>query len=90
MIAPEVEDLARVIERISRFPDFRPADRIWWLYLREEVQRWLEKHEDAELRAAHDGVKAFPENLPNERARWLDLRLAVVHLIERYGKSLRS
>lgn len=90
MIPPEVEALARAFESIRRFPDFRPADRIWWLYLREAVQRWLEKHEDPGIRSAHDGVKAFPENLPDERARWLNLRAAVVELLERYGPSLRN
>ena len=90
MITPEVEGLARAFESIRRFPDFRPADRIWWLYLREAVQQWLERHEDAAIRAAHDGVKAFPENLPDERARWLNLRAAVVEVLECYGPSLRT
>lgn len=90
MIPPEVEDLARSFERIRRFTAFHPADRVWWLYLREGVQRWLEKNEDPALCSAHDGVKAFPENLPDEPARWRNLRTAVVDVLERYGPSLRS
>lgn len=90
MIAPEVEGLARAFECIRRFPDFRPADRIWWLYLREAVQQWLEKHEEPAIRSAHDGVKAFPENLPDERRRWLDLRAAVVQVLERSGTCFRG
>lgn len=90
MTPPEGEDLARAFEPIRRFPDFHPADRIWWLYLRQGVERWLEKHEDAGIRAAHNSVKAFPENLPDERALWLDLRAAVVQVLERHRQSSRG
>jgi len=74
MTTPELEALARTFERIREIPEFHPGDRIWWLYFREAVQHWLERHEHAGIRAAHDGVKAFPENLLDESARWLALR----------------
>lgn len=85
MIAPEIEALGRTFERIREIPDFQPGDRIWWLYFREAVQHWLERHEDARIRAAHDGVKAFPENLLDERTRWLALRAEVERLLSRQG-----
>lgn len=77
----ELEAIARTFEKVREKPCFHPGDRIWWLYLREAVQGWLERHEDAGIRAAHDGVKAFPENLPDEGPRWLALRAEVERLL---------
>ncbi len=79
----EIERLRIAFDRIRDLPAFVPADRIWWLYLREAVQHWLEKHEHAGIRIAHDGVKAFPENLPDESQRWLALRSEVERLLKR-------
>ncbi|MCM0001106.1 MAG: hypothetical protein NBV68_17165 [Erythrobacter sp.] len=73
------------LDRVRDLVDFYPGDRIWWLYVREAVQHWLEKHEDPAIRVAHDGVKAFPENLPDERTRWLTLRDQVQALLDREG-----
>jgi len=78
------EALAREFARLHRFAVFEADHRIWWLYLREAVVRWLEKHEDEALRAALQGVKEFPEKLPGEAARWEDLRMAVGILLERF------
>ncbi len=85
MTKPDLEALARTFERVRDMPDFRPGDRIWWLYLREAVQHWLERNEDPAIRAAHDSLKAFPENLRDERTRWLTLRDQVQALLEREG-----
>jgi hypothetical protein len=81
MISPDREAIERAFDRVRVFPNFRPADRIWWLYLREAEQRWLEPNEHAGIPVAHDGVKAFPENLPDELTRWLALRSEIEHLI---------
>ncbi len=78
----ELEQLRFAFDRLRAFPDFRPHQRIWWIYLRVAVERWLERNEDVAIRAAHDGIKAFPENLPDERTRWLDLRAAVAHVLQ--------
>lgn len=82
----DFDALSRAYGRIRGLPDFHPGDRIWWFYLREAVQRWLERHEDADLRNALNGVKEFPEKLPDENSRWLDLRQAVENVLERQSE----
>lgn len=79
----ELDGLRRQYDRLSAFPDFRPEDRIWWIYLRADVEKVVVHKDLPELQAAYDRVKAFPENLPDERARWLDLR-------EQVGRALAS
>ncbi len=74
--------LRMTFDRVRDLPDFHPGDRIWWLYFREAVQHWLQKHQHPGIRAAHDGVKAFPENLPDERTRWIALRDQVQALLD--------
>lgn len=81
----EWDDLRRTFERVRDLDDFRAGDRIWWLYLREAVEKVLFAHQLEDLREAHLAVKAFPENLPNERAAWLRLRDAVALELERHG-----
>lgn len=79
----KLEQLQFAFERVSAFTDFRPGERIWWIYLRVAAEQWLESNEDPAIRAAHSAVKAFPEHLPDERDRWLDLRAAVAALFAR-------
>lgn len=76
-----IDDLRRTFERVKDFQGFRPDQRVWWIYMRVAVERWLERNEDAQVRAAHDQIKAFPENLPDEAARWIALRNAVAAVI---------
>lgn len=83
----EWEDLRRSFAKVEGLTDFRPGDRIWWLYLREAVEKVLFRHKLEELSAAHLAVKAFPENLPNERAAWLRVQEAVREAIERHDRS---
>lgn len=74
--------LRRQYDRLQSFPDFRPQDRIWWIYLRAEVEQVVSRRRDLpELQAAYDRVKAFPENLPNERRCWHELRQAVARVL---------
>ncbi len=81
----EWEDLQRTFAWVNAAADFYPGDRIWWIYLRGSVEKWLEWNEDPEIRAAFDRLKAFPENLPNERDHWLELRAAVEKVLGRRG-----
>lgn len=76
------EELRREFDRVSTFPDFDPSQRIWWIYLRAAVEKWLERNEEPGVRAAFDRIKGFPEDLPDERARWLELRDAVGAALE--------
>lgn len=73
----DFDALRREFERVNFFPGFDSSQRIWWIYLRAAVEKWLERNEDPEVRAAYDRLKESPENLPNEAARWMDLREAV-------------
>jgi hypothetical protein len=73
----ELDELRREFERVSAFTSFDSSGRIWWIYFRSAVERWLERDEDPGIRAAFDIVKSFPENLPDERRHWHDLRAAV-------------
>jgi len=73
----DFDALRREFDRVNCFPGFDSSQRIWWIYLRAAVERWLERNEDPDIRAAYDQLKAFPENLPDEAARWMDLREAV-------------
>jgi hypothetical protein len=70
------EALQREVERVNVFPGFDSSQRIWWIYLGAAVEKWLERIEDPEIRAAFDRLKTFPENLIDEAARWMDLREA--------------
>jgi len=79
----DLEELHQRYVRVADFRFFDPSQRIWWLYLREATERWLERNEDAEVRAAHIKLKNFPEHLPNERESWLELRAAVAKVIGR-------
>jgi hypothetical protein len=77
----DLGDLHRKYARVADFRHFDPAQRIWWLYLREAAENWLERNEDPDIRAAYDRLKEFPEHLPNERAQWIALREAVARVI---------
>lgn len=78
----DLDDLHRKYARVADLRFFDPAQRIWWLYLREAAEKWLERNEDADVRAAYDRLKEFPEHLPNERARWIELRDAVANVVK--------
>lgn len=82
----DLDDLRRKYARVADLRFFDPQDRIWWIYLRAEVEKVVVRHDLPELQAAYDRVKAFPENLPDERARWLELREAVARVLMQWGK----
>lgn len=73
----DYESLRREFERVNVLLCFDASQRIWWIYLRAAVERWLERNDDPGVRAAYDRLKAFPENLPHEATRWIELREAV-------------
>ena len=81
----DFDALRREFERVNFFPGFDSSQRIWWIYLRAAVEKWLERNEDPEIRASYDRLKEFPENLPNEAARWMDLRDAVGRVMREDG-----
>lgn len=78
----DFDALRREYERVNFFPGFDSSQHIWWIYLRAAVEKWLERNEDPEIRAAYDRLKEYPENLPNEAARWMDLRDEVGKLLQ--------
>lgn len=82
---PDLDELRRTFTRIEAFPDFRPDQRIWWIYVRNAAIEVASRTELPSLQDACDLVKAFPENLPNERARWLALRDEVARVLAEYG-----
>jgi len=83
----DIDELHREYDRVKILTCFDSSQRIWWIYLREAVQRWLERNEDAAVRAAFDRVKAFPEDLPDEAARWLQLREAVKRVLAQHERA---
>lgn len=47
----DFDALRREYERVNFFPGFDSSQRIWWIYLRAAVEKWLERNEDPEIRA---------------------------------------
>ena len=78
----DLDELRRTFERVKDFADFRPDQRIWWIYVRNAAIEVAARGAFPVLKAACDQLKAFPENVPNERARWLALRDAVADVLE--------
>jgi hypothetical protein len=79
------DDLRREYHRVSILLGFDNSQRIWWLYLRNAAERWLERNEDPAVRTAHDRLKNFPEHLPDEPDRWLALRQEVARVLAEEG-----
>jgi hypothetical protein len=82
---PDLEDLRRTWSRVEPMDDFRPGDRIWWIYLRNAAIEAASRNNLPGLQDVCDQLKAFPENLPNERGRWLALRDEVARVLAEYG-----
>lgn len=78
---PDLDELHRTFSRVADLPDFRPDQRIWWIYMRNAAIEVGARGQFPDLAAACDEVKAFPENVPNERAKWLELRRAVAAVL---------
>jgi len=79
-----IDHLHREYDRVRIFTCFDSSQRIWWIYLREAVEDWLERNEDAAVRAAFGRLKTSTEDLPDEGARWLELRNAVKRVIQKH------
>jgi hypothetical protein len=79
----DLDELRRTYSRVEGLLNFYPADRIWWIYMRNAAIEVAMRAHLPELKEACELVKAFPENAPNERARWMTLRQAVARLLER-------
>jgi hypothetical protein len=79
----DFDALRREFDRVSHFPGFDSSQRIWWIYLREAVEKVLERHDLPELQAAYNRVKDFPESKRDEAAQWVELRDAVERVMGR-------
>lgn len=73
----DIAELRRTYTKIAAFDDFRPDQRIWWIYVRNVAIELASLAHYPALAAAVSPLKLFPENLPNERALWLKFRAAV-------------
>ena len=73
--------LDRALDYIDGLEAFTPADRMRWIYMRNEVGEWLKgQPRDAApaLSRAHNAVNDRPEYLPDEGERWEELRHQLV------------
>lgn len=82
----EWDDLRRATDRVSILGTFRPHQRIWWIYMREAVEKLLVSTELVELRAAHQLVKELPEHMPDEPDRWNGFKHGVDHVLEQHER----
>jgi len=88
--AQSMDDLSTELRRVRIFLSFDRTQRIWWLYLREAVERWLLWNDDAVMRAACDRLSSCPEDMPDEGERWLDLRRAVEQMLAQKSELSRE
>lgn len=86
----DFDALRRELDRVCHFPGFDSSQRIWWIYLREAVEKVVVRHDLPELQTAYNRVKDFPESKRDEAARWIELRDAAGNVLERGERGLSA
>lgn len=79
---PDLDDLRRAWSRVEGFTGFDPAQRIWWIYMRNAAIELTVRHPIPALEQACAPLKDMPERVVNEARHWLALREAVTLLLE--------
>lgn len=81
---PGIDRVLSAFERVQRYQQFHPDQRVGYLELRHAVENChaLRSPQHSErLAVAYERVQLFPDNQPDEGAGWEEMRAAIEEAI---------